>query len=566
MMLTQKADRGLRLMAQGLHGLRNALVSMRSRRLNTIRMMGLSCGCWLTLALATVASQAGDGSVPDVYSQDVARFERLATSYVAELRIEGIQGLSHLKHWPAEEALIGRLRDPSEAVRCAAVDALCRLGTTRSVPHLIRLMDHPEWHTKRRVHLALQRMTARDLGDQRQPWQAWWDSGTPESRQAELLAALMPDASHSDSQLTRAAALRALVHLADASAEPAIIRLLDSPPPPRLSEDERRYAIEVLERIGSPRAVPVLVRQRRDSAAWALGRIGGDEAEQGLLNFPLTLPVLMNLDRLHSENCGPLVARLVPRMGLVTYRSQPDDLHAPPTPIQRVSANLIRRSGAGAELIEAILAELEATSDPDNPQPAPEPPEHLRELMVRFREELRPGFVRNDGVTTSQPLTALSLVADDPALADRLIPLLHHPAFVARIYVAMTLANLNAAEAIPEIVQIIRQGYEFSDAATLVSGKHFDQSQTVRWRGFLCMALGRLGGPQARQVLEELAADPDEFRDIRFGAVVGLSEIGSPESLAVLDQIAQQDLIWMIRDTARLAIEDIRIRIRAEPL
>ncbi len=565
-MLTPQSDPVLGIQRVSLRGIRLAFVSIRGRGQNTFGMICLICGCWAILALATATSQASDSSLPDVYSQDVARFERLVTSYVAELRIEGIQGLSHLKHWPAEEALIGRLRDPSEAVRCAAVDALCRLGTTRSVPHLIRLMDHPQWHTKRRVHLALQRMTARDLGDQRQAWQAWWDTGTSESRQSELLAALTTDANDPDSQPTRTAALRALVHLADASAESAIVRLLDTPPQPRLSEDERRYTIEVLERIGSPRAVPVLVRQRRDAAAWALGRIGGEQAEQGLLTFPLTLPVLMNLDRLHSEKCGPFVPRLVPRMGLVTYRSQPDDLHAPPTPFQRVAANLIRRSGAGPELIEAILAELEATADPDNPRPAPEPPEHLRELMVRFREELGPGFVRNDGVTTSQPLTALSLVADDPALADRLIPLLHHPAFVVRIYVAMTLANLNAMEALPEIVGIIRESYDFSDAATLVSGKHFDQSQTVRWRGFLCMALGRMGSPQARLILEELAADPNQFRDIRFGAVVGLGEIGSPESLPVLNQIAQQDLLWMVRDTARLAIEDIQIKIRAEPL
>ncbi len=565
-MIAQKTDRGLRLREDGLHGVRPALVSTRSAGRRTLWGLGLICGWFLAFELATVSSKGADGTVPSVYRQDVGRFERLVTSYVAELRIEGIQGLSHLKHWPAEEALIGRLRDPSEAVRCAAVDALCRLGTTRSVPQLIRLLDHPHWHTRRRVHLALQRMTARDLGDRRQAWQAWWDTGTSESRQSELLAALTPDTANADSQPTRSTALRALVHLADASAEQPVVRLLDAPPQSPLSEDERRYAIEVLERIGTEHSIPVLARQRRDSAAWALGRIGGDEAEQALLNFPLTLPTLMNLDRLHSKKCGPMVPRLVPRMGLVTYRSQPDDLHAPPTPIQRVSANLIRRSGAGDQLVQAVLAELEATDDPDNPRPAPEPPEHLRELMVRFRQELRPGFVRNDGVTTSQPLTALSLVADDPALAERLIPLLRHPAFVARIYVAMTLANLNAAEATPEIVQIIREGYEFSDAATLVSGKHFDQSQTVRWRGFLCMALGRLGGQQARLVLEELAAEPDQFRDVRYGAVVGLSEIGSPESLLVLHQIAQQDLVWMIRDTARLAIEDIQIKIRAETM
>ena len=527
--------------------------------------------CWalglvLGVGMPTVFASGAENEVVDVYGQDVARFERLLDSFVAEQRIEGIQGLSHLKHWPAEEALIGRLKDPVDTVRSEAVSALCRLGTSRSVPHLIRLLDHPLWHTRRSVHLALQRMTAQQLGDQRDAWQAWWDSAAAESRQRDLLAAVWPDPTVQQPLPTRFAALAALVHLADATAEEPMLRLLDSAPQPPLNEDERRYALEVLERIGTQRVVPVLTRQRRDAAAWALGRIGGSEAERALLEFPLTLAVLMNLDRLRSARCGHLTPHLVPRMGLVTFRSQPDDLHLAPTPIQRVSANLIRRSGAGPELVEAILAELEATAVADGNRPVPEPPEHLRGLMERFREELRPGFVRNDGVTTSQPLTALSLVADDPALAERLIPLLRHPAFVPRIYVAMTLANLKAVEALPEIAELIREGYPFSDAATLASGKHFDQSQSVRWRGFLCMALGRLGTEEARQVLETLAADPDQFRDIRYGAVVGLGIIASPESLPVLSRVAEQDLLWMVRDAARTAIDEIQIQIRAGTL
>lgn len=510
-------------------------------------------------AMVCVTARASE-DLADVFGQDVARFEQLLTRGLADERVEGVQGLSQLKHWPAEEALLARLSDSSVQVRLAAVTALCRMGTERSVPHLIRLLGEPDWHTRRQVHLALCRMTAQELPDERAEWNAWWRGGTPESRQRDLLAVIAAPAAAANGP-TRLAALRALVHLAGPDAEGPVVRLLETAPQPPLDEDERRFAIEVLERIGTERAVPVLARQRRDTAAWALGRIGGEQAEQALREFPPTLPVLLNLDRLHSTHCGPLVPYLVQRMGLVSYRSQPDDLHAPATPWQRVSANLIRRGGAGPELIEAVLAELEATAAPPGAErPVAQPPDYLLGLMQAFREELRPGFVRNDGVTTSQPLSALYHVADDPALIPRLIPLLRHPAFVPRIYVAMTLAKLQATESLPVMLELVREGYPFCDTATLVSGKHFDQSQSVRWRGFVCMAIGRLGGEDARHALESLALDPDEFRDIRYGAVVGLSFLADPQSIPALTEIAARDPIWMVRDAAHRAAADLRLR------
>lgn len=514
--------------------------------------------CWLWF----VAS-VSEAALPDVYRQDLARFERLLASRVADQRVAGVQGLAYGKYWQAEAALIERLDDPVAAVRREAVAALCRLGSARAVPHLIPLLDDRLWHTRRQVQLALCRMTGREFPAERAPWQAWWEAKPPEVHVQELLAALEAGDDAASGRPGRRAALRALSHLADASAEPPLLRLLDAAQPP-LDEDERRWALEALERVGSERAVPVLARQRPDAAAWALGRIGGPAAEAALLESPRTLAVLINLDRLHSTRCQPLVPHLVQRLGLVTYRSQPDDLHEPPTPIQRVAANLILRSGAGPELVEAVLAELEATASADGAaRPAPEPPAYLRDLMTPFREELRPGFVRNDGVTTSQPLTALYLVAQDRALIPRLIPLLHHPAYVPRIYVAMTLAKLEAAEALPVMREIVRAGYAFSDAATQVSGKHFDRSQNVRWRGFLCMAIGRLGGEDARQTLETFAGDgDDQFRDIRYGAVVGLRWIGSPQSLPVLKRVAEQDPVWMVRDAAQRAIAEIEVQMQ----
>ena len=80
------------------------------------------------------------------------------------------------------------------------------------------------------------------------------------------------------------------------------------------------------------------------------------------------------------------------------------------------------------------------------------------------------------------------------------------------------------------------------------------------------MAVGRMGGDDARRALEQFAADAQQPRDIRYSAVVGLGFIASPESLAALRQIATNDIIWMVRDEARRAVTDIEIRQReAQP-
>jgi HEAT repeat protein len=74
------------------------------------------------------------------------------------------------------------------------------------------------------------------------------------------------------------------------------------------------------------------------------------------------------------------------------------------------------------------------------------------------------------------------------------------------------------------------------------------------------MALGRLGGEEARVALEPLAADPAAPRDVRFGAVTGLGFIGSQKSLPVLRNAAAADIAWTIRAAAADAAREIEFR------
>lgn len=545
---------------------------------------------WL-LATGTAFSSSPT-SLPDVITEDVGRFTALLTSPVPERRVEGVQGLANLKHWPAESALLRLLDDRSPAVRREAVLALGRLGGAATIPRLIALLDDPSWEIRQNAWLGLCAMTAEDFDVTAQDaWEKWWAGSILAEKEQRLLdfagkppevaVAMGTNAAVSAGSVSTAPgrrarsrpalsppahpvrrdALRALVRLASPASEETLLRLLQQPASPPLDADERNFLCEALERAGSSRAIPVLAAQKSDAAAWALGSLGGVEAELALLGFPKSLATLLALDRLRSTNAGTFLPQLVGQMGLITFRSQPDDvMNHDLQPIQRVSANLIRRSGLAPMFFECVLQQLENTMTPPILHgPPPEAPAGWEELLKRMHSELKPGFVREDGTTTSQPVAALCYAADDPALARRLIPLLRHPAVVIRVYAALTLGRLHAREAVPEMLELIREGYRFSDSVALASGKHFDQSQNVRWRGFICLALGRLGGDEARKALEEFAMDPQQPRDIRYSAVAGLGFIGSLDSLPALDRVAGEDIIWLVRDQAQQVARDIQL-------
>ncbi len=540
--------------------------------------------------LFVAAGALAAAPVADVVTEDAARFTRLLGSAAAERRVEGVQGLAGLKHWPAEEALLARLTDASPEVRHEAAQALARVGTARSVPALIEQAGERSWEFRENALLALQLICAQPFTNAAD-WARWWSGTTLEAKQKSLLE--QAAAAHRETAAVtnvsaaevvreqfplrkkrslrnvteppvcpeRREALRALRHLATPAIEAELIRLLIQPQTPPLDRDERTFLCESLERVGTANAIPVLAAQRLDAAAWALARIGGSQAEPAVRKFPPTLAMFLALDRLHSTNAAPWIPQLVGSMALLTYRSQPDDvMNDDPQPIQRVGANLIRRSGLSPLFCELVVQELEDSMKPPVAHgPRPACPPEWNKMFADMRGELKPGFVRGDGVTTSQPVAALCYTADDPALAKRLIPLLRHPAYVARSYVALTLGRLRVKEAVPEIAAIVREGYSFSDSTTLASGKHFDQSQTVRWRGFFCMALGRVGNDEARVALESFAADAKQPRDVRYSSAVGLRFVSSPKSVPVLQRVADGDIIWMVRDEARQALENIRV-------
>ncbi len=211
----------------------------------------------------------------DAFTEDVTRFTQLLDSPLAERRVEGIQGLSFMKHGPAEDAVWRCLDDPAPAVQREAVLALARLGTTKSVPRLIGLLDRPDWKLRHDAWLGLCHITAQTFpADAPAQWSQWWNAGAATHLPALLLGA----ATNAGPGIPRHDALRALRHLASPALEEPLIRLLSNP---GLAPEERGFMAEALERVGSAKAIPALAGLHTDASAWALGRIGGPEAEQG---------------------------------------------------------------------------------------------------------------------------------------------------------------------------------------------------------------------------------------------------------------------------------------------
>ena len=511
----------------------------------------------MLLMVLGAAAASETAPIPSVFDEEVARFRRLAACPIDELRIEAAQGFYHCKHRSGETALLPLADVETKLVRLTVVKALGVCGGRRTVPVLIKRLRDPEWDIREAAHAGLLTMTGQAFpAAAHNRWKAWLDGSDWAAREADLIAMLKKG-----TREERVRALRALRFVGSVRAEPAVLAALANPGP--IGGHGALLGVKALERIGSRQSLPALERCAViwPDTAWALGEIGGPEAEEALLKGfrrfgTWTIDNQLNLDRVGCTRTAEFLPVLLNAFGLVIFRSQPDELHRPPPVGHRVAANLILRSGQADRVVDLILAEVEGTrNDADTPP-------NLRELLRGMQHELKPGFVRSDGMTVAQPLAALPHITKDRRFVPRLVALLRHPAFIVRIYAAMTLAALEARETVPAILAVIREPYPFPDAATMTSGKHFDRSHIVRWRGYVCMALGRLGGVEARKALEALAVDSEVYRDIRYGAVVGLRFLGSPLSISALERIAEQDIIWAVRETAARAVEDIRLRKR----
>ena len=167
---------------------------MRQRGIINSLASSARTGRWAALlpALFLAAPDAFSSSptsFPDVISEDSGSFTALLSSPVPERRVEGVQGLANLKHWPAESAVLRLLDDTSPPVRREALLALGRLGGARTIPRFIELLDEPSWEIRQNAWLGLRRMTAQDIAaTEKTTWAKWWAESTLAQKEQALLS------------------------------------------------------------------------------------------------------------------------------------------------------------------------------------------------------------------------------------------------------------------------------------------------------------------------------------------------------------------------------------------
>ncbi|MEW6354884.1 MAG: HEAT repeat domain-containing protein [Planctomycetota bacterium] len=518
----------------------------------------------LCVWLAGLSLADGSTQFPDVLGEDIARFHAFLKSLAPQVRVDGVQGARFLRAFEFESQLMDLLKDKDPMIRRETVQALAECGTEKSVPLLIERLDDPDWQVQEHALRALRLMTGQSsLGPKKAEWEAWWKASAIEEKQKRLF----DDLSGADAE-KHAAAARAMRCMATPPCEDALLKLLAESK--SLKGEERKALVEALDRVGGEKSLPYFLQQAsvgNPAAAWAVGRRGGKEAEEALLKGfrrNRSLDFMLNLDRVKTTKCGEFLAPLCRNFHTVIRQGMGEEMRYPPSPLRRVSANLIRRSGQAPMVVGLVLADMEG-----KPNDAAIPKE-LKPLFDDLREILKPEFIREGFGGCDPMLGAFYDLADDKALVPRLIPLLRSNILLVRIYSGMTLGKLKVPEAVGPILAVVKEGYAFPDCTSPVSAKHTGefrevdgkkqrQAQTVRWLGYLCDALGHIGTEDARKALEALATDPNAPRDVRYGSVVGLGHTASTQSLPALEKVAQEDIIWLNRDIARRTAEDIRI-------
>ncbi|MBI2300196.1 MAG: HEAT repeat domain-containing protein, partial [Armatimonadetes bacterium] len=375
-------------------------------------------------------------------------------------------------------------------------------------------------------------------------------------------------AEHPDGELRPVlAAMRALGWLRDAAAVPLLARTLNEhlAPPSEAPGDREMGAWQR----------PVYLAA---TAAEALGRIGGPEAERALLaalpeladfqaytlacgdhpwlvgchSSPLHYRLLEALDALGSRGAGPSVPVLVRSLPMDKDRAllfEPDSYEA-------LTARVIQRSGRAGEVVETCLAWLgdaAAARAPDlweAVSASPHAEAHIRPHSPAARAAQE-----------------LSVVCLDPAYAPRVRAAAERAWRASeseeRSWVCFLLFRALGRLGDAASVDLLRTALAGPDEASFgfhPPPNHWAyQAMPPFFRAAAARALGELGDPTAVPLLRRVVEGFGNATAVRCAAAEALGKLARPADLPALSRLADDYPEW----STRRVLEEARDRLRA---
>jgi HEAT repeat protein len=530
-----------------------------------------------------------------------------------ELKISAAQRLALFRDRDAASALAGALKTGSREARVAAALALAPCGGRETIPPLLGALEDPDAAVARSAVIALENLTGHaDTGDddpvlgerkrQAEHWRNWLAKNPFNVIEADLIRRLRAGTA---TDAAKREIVVALGHIGGDSAGAALREFITARavknPYPVFDRDNRtdtftfpadsplnpRTLQEAVRALGSLRdtnALPFLrdilatqIEPRSgnlflaEAAIEALGRIGGIAAEDTLLatfaalkdywhyvgwysdhpalyachSSPLHARLIEALDELGSTRAAAIVTQLI--------RSVPTDpdraLFARNDDYELLVGRLIRRSGRGAEVVEACLALL---GDPQSHKSAeianaisvthpawgghPGPENRAAQIIslasrtASDEPRVRAAFDRY----RVRPEEPISRVLGNPTWT----PIRHWVLF----YLARALGNLGDRASVDTLVASL--GDELNEAR---HGRpdpsqpeiHFLHLEyTPCWRAAAAWALGRIGDRRAVPALLGAVRNLDNATDVRHAAARALENMAGPDAAPELAKLA----------------------------
>lgn len=541
----------------------------------------------------------GPGAPPPGRAAEIAALAGETAAPEATRRLSAANRLAVFRDASSAPALAGLLADPVSEVRCAAAMALAVCGTRESVAALRPVLGDPEPVVAQAAHVAMEHLTGlrvdfhpftgerpqavarwtaaldrldwdaieRDLcarlarGDRLEAWAAAETLGRTGGAAGDAALRGFLAANPGADLRVSMAVLRSLGARGDRGAVPALATMLSTNAP--LVKDRRETNREFG---GAQRAVYLAA-----TAAEALGRIGGAEAERALVatlgtleplekytlccgdhpwlmgchSSPVHHRILEGLDAMGSTNAGGAAAAIVRAVPMDKDRALLYELDA----YEALTARVLARGGRAAEVVEACLAVLGG--------PGARPADELAAAVgasPHAERHIRPHTPR------ARAAQILSVVAADPAVAPRLRALaaaeLDKPASEERSWVAFmlirTLGRLGDGGSSAFLRGVLADGPTEASLGMNLPPMHWPyKAMRPYHRAAAAWALGEIGDAASAPALTAALGNLDNAPAVREAAAAALGRIAAPsmegELRALGDshpELAVQRVLW----------------------